>query len=698
MPRNAFLKFAVVGTLALTALANSGHGEVSQPDSVPADRIATLQAEIAQHDELYFKQAAPEITDAEYDRLKRELAALELERPGAVGSGGIGDDRSGLFATGIHGEPMLSLDKVHTEADWRRFYADVARDLDRREVAFVIEPKYDGVAISLTYEGGRLVRAVTRGNGKEGDDVTDNVRAIRGLPHKLNHEDHNGIPILVPERVELRGEIYLRDAEFRRVNAAREQAGEEPFTHPRSAAAGAVRSLDPAEVVARNLSIVIYAWGNWQGIGRPSSQRAFHARLRDWGLPGVDWFQVVASGDEGWSAIRKFEQRKAALGYPVDGVVLKLDDVALREKFGASERAPRWAVAFKYAPPRAVTRIQGITIQVGRTGVLTPVAELEPVDLDGTKVARATLHNRAVIARRDIRVGDFVEVERAGEVIPAVASVRLERRPAQTQPFEFPILCPSCGERVVSKPGGITVRCLNAGCPAQRLRRLDHFASAAAVNISGLGPGTIALLADEGMVATPADLYRLRPEDLEGVVGLGAGRAEQLLAAIERSRGAELWRFIHGLGIPQIGPVHSRRLAETCGDLASLADWDEARFAAVVGGVAGRSAAEFLDRPRNRAELFALVDGGVRPTGPKMPNSRARVHGRVFVFTGTLPGLTRAEAAELVRNGGGIVRDAVTPATDCLVVGTDPGQKTDEALKLGVEIVPAERFLRWLDE
>jgi DNA ligase (NAD+) len=377
---------------------------------------------------------------------------------------------------------------------------------------------------------------------------------------------------------------------------------------------------------------------------------------------------------------------------------LKLDAVAGREQLGESEQAPRWAVAYKYEPERVVAHIRAITLQVGRTGLLTPVAEFEPVELGGVRVARATLHNRTAIARRDIRVGDFVEVERTGEVIPAVVKVRLERRPAGTKPFAFPVLCPSCGGDLTAKPEEVAVRCLNAVCPEQRQRRLEHFASGAAVDITGLGPGTIALLIRENLVESAADLYRLKREDLDGVAGLGPERAAQLLAAIDRSRRAELWRFIHGLGIPQIGPVNSRRLAETCGSLENLVEWDEARLAAVVGAGAGRSGAEFLAQSRNRAELQALVARGVQPKTSLLPSASRRLRGKTFAFSGTLPGLTREEAAERVRTAGGIVRESISGTTDYLVLGAEPGEKAKEAQRLDVKVLTAEDFRRLLGD
>jgi len=615
------------GVLVLALLAGDLCGGTSPTTNGDRGRIDELRTAIAHHDEQYFKQAAPEISDAEYDRLKRELQGLEQAHPEWTQPARVGDDRSGRFATHAHGVRLLSLDKVYTEAEWRAFYADVTRRLGEAAVSFVLEPKYDGVAISLTYENGGLVRATTRGNGTEGDDVTENVRAIAGLPHELRRQLADGTPNPIPELVELRGEIYLTTAEFIRINAAREAAGEEVFAHPRNLAAGTLKSSEPMELARRELSVAIYGWGAWQGEGRPDSQQAFHGLVRSWGLPGVESHQVASSVAAGWAAIQAFGRRRAELGFPVDGVVLKLDRVALRERLGESDQAPRWAVACKYEPDRVVAHIRGITLQVGRTGVLTPVAEFEPVELGGVRVARATLHNRAAIARRDIRVGDFVEIARTGEVIPAVVAVQLEQRPAGTKPFVFPAQCPSCGGDLTAKPGEVAVRCLNVGCPDQRQRRLEHFASGAAVGITGLGPGTIARLIREGRGESAADLYRLKPEDLAGVPGLGPERAAELLAAIDRSRRAELWRFIHGLGISQIGPVNSRRLAETCGSLEDLVHWDEARLAAVVGAGAGRSVAEFLAQSRNRAELLALVDRGVAPGTSRLPLAGRRLLG-----------------------------------------------------------------------
>lgn len=592
--------------LALALGVGWGRADTAGRGSEDRDRLVELRAAIAHHDELYFKKAVPEIADADYDRLKRELAALERSHPEWAQPPGVGDDRSGRFPPHVHRQPMLSLDKAYTEAEWRAFHAGVVARLGRKDLAFVVEPKYDGLAISLTYERGVLTRAATRGNGLEGDDVTDNIRTIATLPRQMRRAAADGSALGIPDLVELRGEVFVDDAEFTRLNATRVAEGAEPFAHPRNLAAGTLKSLDPEEVAARRLSVVVYGWGAWEGEAMPGSQQAFHALVRAWGLPGVEKFEVVTSDADAWRAVQAFGRVRAQLGFPIDGAVVKLDDVALRSRLGQGEHAPHWAIACKYEPERTVTRVRAITIQVGRTGLLTPVAELEPVTLGRTTVARATLHNREVLARRDVRVGDYVEIEKAGEIIPAVAAVLLDRRPAGTGRYEFPERCPACGLPVESKPGEAAVRCPNAGCPAQRQRRLEHFASAAAVDIRGLGPATIGILVGAGLAKSPGDFYRLRPADLAGLEGIGPPEAERLLDAIERSKRAELWRIIYGLGIPRIGAASSRKLAAACGSLESVAKLDRDAAVRVVGTAAADALMEFLAQPENRSDLETL--------------------------------------------------------------------------------------------
>jgi DNA ligase (NAD+) len=658
-------------------------------DAAGRRRVQELQAEIARHDERYFQRNQPEISDAEYDRLKRELRELEAAYPDlAVNSPRLGDDRSGAFASGRHREVMLGLDKAYTEAEWRAFHRGVSRRTGRPGAAWVVEPKYDGIAISLTYERGHLVRALTRGNGREGDDVTANARRIPGVLAQLRDDN-------LPARVELRGEVYIDDAEFAQINAARVAAGSETFAHPRNLAAGTLKSTDAAAVAGRRLALAIHGWGDWEGAPPPASHEAFLAQVRRWGLPAVEGGRLARSADEAWSAVQALERKRAVLGFPIDGAVVKLNETALRSLLGASDIAPRWAIACKFEPERAVTRLRDITIQVGRTGLLTPVAEFDPVEVGGAEVTRATLHNRDVIARRDIRIGDLIEIERAGEVIPSVAGVLKAQREPGTLPYVFPDHCPACSTSVVTQPGAAAVRCPNLRCPAQQERRLEHFVSASAVDIAGLGPATIRGLVRAGLVQSASDLYRLRAADLAAVDGIGAPTAERLVAAIEQSRNAELWRFIHGLSIPEIGAATARTMAAQCRDLADFAQLDRARIGATLGASATESLCAFLSRPESRAELRAFLTLGVNPRATPAVH-RAGLRGKTVVFTGHMPGQTREEAARAVRAAGGEVRDSVSTHTDYLVAGDGAGAKLVEAKRLGVRIIAPEEFKRLL--
>lgn len=507
-----------------------------------AERLLWLRAEIARHDDLYFKKAAPEISDAEYDALKREMRALEKNAVQAVG-----DDRSGEWPTYRHRERMLSLEKAYTEAELRAFLKGV--EGKRGEVLWVVEPKFDGLAVSVTYEHGKLVRAVTRGNGVEGDDVTANVLKIAGVVREL--------PAGAPDVVEVRGEIYLSWEEFRRINAERVEAGEEVFAHPRNLAAGTVKSKDAGEVAKRRLSAVFYGLGAWESATKqPETQQALHALLKAWGLPGVERVAVLKT-DEVWGAVEALGRERAKLGYPTDGAVLKVDSRAIQEALGASDEAPRWAVAFKYPPDRVTTRLKAITLQVGRTGVITPVAELEPVKVGGTTVARATLHNADEIARRDFRVGDYVFVEKAGEIIPAITGVDVARRGEGAVAFVFPEKCEVCDTGLVRE--GAVVRCPNEKCAAQVKRRIEFFAAPTGVGIKGLGPALIERLVESGKIKDVADIYKLTREDVP----------ERVLAEIGRSRTAELGRFLAGFGV---GKKRALELMTKYADLRAMAD------------------------------------------------------------------------------------------------------------------------------
>ena len=587
-----------------------------------------LRREIAHHDALYFRDATPEISDFAYDQLKRELADLEAADPQLRESGEpglpVGDDRTGLFPVCRHREPMLGLDKTYSEAELRAFLRRLGGQLGREDFPVVIEPKIDGFAVSATYEHGRLARVVTRGNGTEGDDITGNALTIRSLPRVLRPTAAGGAANPLPDLIELRGEIYLPWVEFERINRARETADEPVFAHPRNLAAGTARLLDPREVATRRLEIVFYGWGAWEPEAtRPTTQHAFHAQARAWGLPTLEECRMATRPDEMWAAVQEFGRARRTLRFPIDGAVVKLDVVAWRGEVGESARAPRWAMAFKFAPERVETRLRGITVQVGRTGLLTPVAELAPVRLAGSTVTRATLHNRDVIARLDIRIGDIIYLEKAGEIIPAIDGVDLAQRAPDAQPYVFPSVCPACHTAVVQLEGETAVRCPNSACPAQVRRRIQHFASKACLNLDGLGPATIDALVAQGRLRSVADLYRLRREDLLAL-GRGTGRsADRLLATIERSKRGELWRFIYGLSIPRVGAAAARDLARRCGSLPALAGADVGAWAAGLresgpGAVAATRNAVwvYFTLPQNRAVVTDLVALGVSPVAP----------------------------------------------------------------------------------
>lgn len=561
--------------LALVFLLASTLGAAGSPDATDAGaRIAALRTEIAHHDALYFRRAAPEITDAAYDALKRELATLEREHPAEAASAAplpsLADDHTDGFARVPHRAPMLGLDKSYTEAELRAWHAGVTARTCRGDAAIVVEPKVDGLAFSATYERGALARVLTRGNGASGDDVTTVARTIRSLPAQLATRAPDGTPNALPERIELRGEVYVSWTEFARLNQEREADGEEPFAHPRNLAAGTLKQLDPDEAAARGLDVVFYNWGACEpATFAPSSQRSFHEQARRWRLPVIDHVRIATNADALWLAVQSLGRERGKIAYPIDGAVAKVDAVTLRQQLGESDAAPRWALAYKFTAERATTRLRAITIQVGRTGRLTPVAELEPVTLAGSTISRASLHNPAALARLDAHIGDHVVIEKSGEIIPQIVAVDRAQRPAESAPYEFPANCPECGTPVVFSEGRTEARCPNEYCAAKVRARIEHFAEC--VEIRGLGPATVATLVARGLVRDPSDLYRLRREQLVALPGIGEKKSAALLAAIGRSKHAELWRVIAGLGIPRVGPVAAKGLAAQYGSLGKLA-------------------------------------------------------------------------------------------------------------------------------
>jgi DNA ligase (NAD+) len=670
-------------------------------------RIAELRRQVAHHDELYYRKAEPEIADFDYDQLKRELAELEAQFPGvAAGAESptqrVGDDRAEGFQTYRHRQPMQSLDNTYSETELREFDARLMKLLERDQLAYVVEPKIDGLAVSLTYEKGKFVRAVTRGNGVEGDDVTANALTIHSLPRALKPAKDAA----VPDVIEIRGEVFMTLAEFARINREREEAGEAPYANPRNLAAGTLKLLDRAEVGRRKLEIVLYGVGFCEPASAAGeTQSGYHALVKAWGLPPAEKFWTARGADEVWVRVQELDRLRHSFLYATDGAVVKLDSLKLQREAGTTSKAPRWAMAFKFAAERAETRLNAISVQVGRTGVLTPVAELEPVLLAGTTVARATLHNRDEIARKDIRVGDFVYVEKAGEVIPAVIGVNAARRAPECTPYVFPGKCPVCGTDVVQHPGEVALRCPNYECPVQVRRRVQHFASRACVDIEGLGEAMVDTLVENGWVKSVADVYRLRRDDLLTLGKSVEKSTDNLLAAIEASKRAELWRFIHGLGITHVGTAAAKDLATRFGGLEALAaakfeDFIGDKKASRIEGIGETMALAILahfNEPRSRLLVSELVALGVQPAAPAPRAAVSAVlAGKTFVLTGTLPTMTREQAAEKIEAAGGKVSGSVSKKTNYVLAGAEAGSKLEKAQALGVAVIDEAELLRML--
>ena len=680
-------------TLSLTAAevakpehANGKINSTNTTSTNPARRLTWLHAEIARHDDLYFRQNTSEISDEAYDSLKRELAQLEQTVPQSGTSGptesttaSLGNDRTEGFASVPHLQPMLSLGKAYTESELRAFIHRVEQSTGRHDLSWVIEPKFDGLAVSVTYENGQLLRALTRGDGKQGDDVTENVRTIPTLPPTL--------PQGSPKLVELRGEVFINDAEFSRLNAQREEAGEPSFAHPRNLAAGTLKTLDSREVAKRHLSIVFYGLGAWEGMpAKPASQQALHALIKAWNLPGVDTITMAQTADEVWAAVTRFGRQRTALGFPSDGAVIKINDTTLQQQLGASAEAPRWAIAYKFQPGRVATRLRAITLQVGRTGIITPVAELDPVEIAGTTIGRASLYNAEAITRRDLRIGDWVFLEKAGEIIPRVTGVDISHRSSTTVPFIFPQTCPECAAKLIRNEGEATTRCPQRDCVGQLRRRIEHYVSPEAACIKGLGPVLIAALVDGQRIKTVADLYRLRRDDLMSTGYVSDVIAQQLLAQIEQSKNTSLTRLIYGLSIPGVGRTSA---AEWAGRFVDLPHWMAATREELSNrdSVAADAFIKFFRRPENRTLIDDLVMLGVHPKIENRSGTIGQLTNITVVLTGTLHSWTRAEAKKQIETAGGHVAGSVSRLTDLVVAGEGAGSKLTEAQLLGIEVI-----------
>jgi len=660
-------------------------------------RIARLRDLIRRHERLYYVLAAPEISDQEYDALERELRELEAEFPELVTPTSptqrVGETPSSEFPSVVHRVPMLSLDNTYSEEELREFEARVLRAVGPREIAYAAELKVDGLSMALHYEGGRLARAVTRGDGVRGDDVTANARAIRAIPLELSGEG-------VPDDLEARGEVYLPRSRFEAINREREEAEEEPFANPRNAAAGTMKSLDARVVGRRGLDVFIHQLAHLRGPGAPpAGQWQALERLRGWGLRTNPATRLCRGLAEVLDFIAEWREKRAALEYEIDGVVVKVDDFALQQELGATSKFPRWAIAYKYPAVQAETLVRAISVQVGRTGRLTPVAELEPVFLAGTTVSRATLHNEEEIARKDVRVGDTVRIERGGEVIPKVVSVVVEKRSAGAEPWMPPARCPVCGTGAVRPEGEVDRRCPNASCPAQVEERLKHFARREAMDIEGLGDVLVHELLERGLVRDFADLYALRFEDLAPLFAPKAKSgdslgARNLLEAIAASRGRELRRLLFGLGIRFVGERAASLLARHFRSLRAIgeATADEIDAIYEIGPAVANSVHAWFREPANRRLVERLEAAGLRVLEAAAEAGSLAFQGQQFVLTGTLDSMTRDEAKAAIEARGGRVTGTVSKKTSVVVAGREAGSKLERARELGVAVIDEAEF------
>lgn len=663
-------------------------------------RVSELRAELKRHAELYYVQDTPEITDFEYDQLLRELAAAEENYPELLTADSpthrIGGAPREGFVKAEHSEPMMSLDNALDKEELRSFYVKMAQALGLESAEVLCEPKIDGLAVSLIYEDGIFTSGATRGDGRVGEDITANLRTIKSLPLKLRDT--------VRGRLEVRGEICMDKKGFAALNAAREEAGEPLFANPRNAAAGSVRQLDPKVTAARKLKIYLYQAvdPNRHGI---KSQKEMLETISRLGLPVQGSERLCSSLKEVESYLEEWTEKRFEHPIDTDGVVVKLNDIAMRSMLGATSKAPKWAIAFKFPPEEKVTRIIDIEVTVGRTGTLTPTAVLEPVHLSGTVVRRAILHNQDEIDRKDIRIGDYVLVHKAGEIIPEVIRVEKERRPEGTAPFRIPEICPVCGSRAVRLTGESAIKCSNRSCPAQIKEGISHFASRAAMDIRGLGDKIVALLVEKGIVSDFADLYMISTEDLIPLERMGEKSARNITEAIEKSKKRPLGALINALGIRNVGERTANDLAEKFRSLELLSETavnrtDEIESMEGIGPVIAESLRVFFLEPHNANVIRRLKEAGVNMAieGPVKPRDDLPWSGLKFVLTGELSSMTRSEASEKIRGLGGETSDSVSRKTDFVVTGENPGSKLLKARSLGIEVLEEEDFIKRLSE
>jgi DNA ligase (NAD+) len=657
-----------------------------------AQRIDELRGQIRHHDYLYYVEARPEVSDVEYDRLLTELRALEAAFPELVTPDSptqrVGGTPIDAFKPVEHRQAMLSLDNATTPEQLREFEARLRRALPSAEFSYVCEPKIDGLGVALVYERGRFVRGATRGDGRVGEEITQNLRTIRRLPMVLRG------PLAELPEVEVRGEVFMPRAEFERLNRALEEAQEPTFANPRNAAAGAVRQKDPAVTARRPLDLFLYHLSGAEDAGFTSYGQVLQT-LRGAGLPTNPRAERCATLDDVVAYCARLESERDALGYDADGAVVKVDAIEQQRRLGSTTHHPRWAIAFKFAARQATTVVEVIDVNVGKTGALTPVAKLRPVELAGVVIRNVSLHNEDEVRRKDVRVGDTVLIERAGDVIPYVVQVIEGKRPPDAVPFRFPERCPACGGVAYRPPGEAYWRCMNTACPAQLKERLRHWGSRRAMDIEHLGEAVVDQLVTRGMVKSVADLYRLTLEDVAGLDRFAEKSAGNLIAAIEASRGRGLARLLNALGIRLVGERAAHLLAARFGTLDALAaaSTEELGHVHGIGEQIAESITRFFADPTNQDVLKALKAAGVDTTDKDALVGPRPLEGKTLVLTGSLRSLTRDAARDLVSRLGGRVTGSVSRKTDYVVVGEEPGSKADDARRLGVPVLDEAAFL-----
>jgi len=652
-------------------------------------RIEQLRAEIRRHDYLYYVLSRPEITDQQYDKLFAELKSLEEQHPQLITPDSptqrVSERPIEGFASVRHAVPMLSMDNTYNAEELRAFDERVAKGLESKDYDYVVELKIDGLAVSLRYEKGILVLGATRGDGTKGDDVTHNIRTIKAIPLRLTGD--------VPDVLEVRGEVYMPTKSFAGLNKQREKAGELLFANPRNAAAGSLKLLDSKITAQRNLSFFAYATGQ---VSKPLAKEHYEMLqvFKKLGLPVNPHIKEAKNIDEVIEICNSWDDKRAKLEYQIDGMVVKVNNLEQREILGFSSRSPRWCISYKFAAEQAETKVESIDVQVGKGGTLTPVANLAPVLLAGTTVKRASLHNFDQVSRLDVREGDTVIIEKAGEIIPQVVEVKKDRRPKGAKPFEPPTKCPNCGGKVEKDKDGVFLRCINPHCLGQLKERIRYFAGRGQMDIENLGEALIDQLVEAGLVKNIADIYKLTKDDLLGLERMADKSAQNVIDSIEISKTRPLWRLVAGLGIRHIGVQTAQDLAGHFGSLEAIIKATQAELDAIeqVGEKLAEGIYEYFNNERNIAIINELLSAGVKPELPKKAKAEGNLAGKTIVVTGTLQNFSRQQIEEAIRNAGAKVSSSVSKNTDFVLAGENPGSKLDKARQFGVKIITEQEF------